>query len=551
FFDDGGNSFILSPASHFMNARLQRAPTGKLASGIVADDGKIPAGFVHHTVMAIEPGINRAFESWGRFLTDLAGKKRPANDADAGLTSLGYWTDHGARYYYHWVPGSDYRATLLQVRDAFRRIGIGLGYMQLDSWFYRKGHEGSWRSKDRLGGGTYLYEASPELFPDGLAAFQKKLRLPLITHNRWLDAKSPYRDKYAVSGNVSVDPKLWAKLMRYLRASGVRTYEQDWLSGQAMPARTLEAGERFMDAMAEAARREGVTLQLCMALPRHFLQGSKYDNLTTIRPSGDRLRAHHWKSFLFNGRLATALGEWPWTDVFQSKETQHLLLATLSGGMVGVGDAIGKLDRDNLLRAVRADGVIVKPDEPLTPLDRSYVAQAKDRAAPVVAAARTDHDGLVTSYVLAFGATRRRETLPTAELGYRGPVYAYDYFAKSGVYLEAGEAMRLAIADPCGFWIVVPVGASGIGFLGDADKFVSNGRKRISRVADDGAVSAQIVFAKGEDRVRLHGFARRRPTLRATGGRIENFAHDPRSGLFQCALIARPGASPIVTARCG
>ena len=40
-------------------------------------------------------------------------------------------------------------------------------------------------------------------------------------------------------------------------------------------------------------------------------------------------------------RLASALGEWSWTDVFMSSETSNLLLSTLSASMVGVGDALG------------------------------------------------------------------------------------------------------------------------------------------------------------------------------------------------------------------
>src|SRR5262249_61837380 len=63
------------------------------------------------------------------------------------------------------------------------------------------------------------------------------------------------------------------------------------------------------------------------------------------------------------GRLASALGEWPWTDVFTSSETSNLLLSTLSASIVGVGDALGQFDRTNLLRVVRADGVIVKPED--------------------------------------------------------------------------------------------------------------------------------------------------------------------------------------------
>ena len=123
-------------------------------------------------MLVIEPGINRAFETWGRFLTDLAGKRRPPNGADVTLNYLGYWTDHGTQYYYNFEPELEYAGTLLKIRDEFRAKQIRLGYVQLDSWFYPKGHEGRWQSAD---GGTYLYEASRDLFPEGLAAFQRKL----------------------------------------------------------------------------------------------------------------------------------------------------------------------------------------------------------------------------------------------------------------------------------------------------------------------------------------------------------------------------------------
>jgi hypothetical protein len=544
FFDDRGNAFIISAASHFMNGFLSRGSRGQLRCGIVANTQQIPAGFVATAVLAMASGVNQAFENWGRFLTDLAGKKRPANDADIGLKYLGYWTDHGAHYYYRTAPGLDYVGTLLKVRDEFGAANQRLGYLQLDSWFYPKGRRGDWHT---VRDGTYLYEAAPKLFPDGLRAFQKKLGLPLITHNRWLDRQSPYRKKFAISGNVAVDPALWRRWMRYLHASGVRIYEQDWLSGPAQPQRTLDAGDRFMDLMANAAGDEGMSMQYCMPLPRHFLQSSKYSNLTTIRPSGDRLKEQHWRSFLFNGRLATALGVWPWTDVFKSSETANLLLATLSGGMVGIGDAIGKIDWNSLRRAVRADGVLVKPDKPLTPLDQSYIACAKDPSAPIVAVARTDHEGWITSYLFAFGG--KTVTVSPAALGYEGPVYAYDYFRRSGAYLMPKGRLRLSPVGRTAYFIVVPVAVSGIGLLGDLDKFVSNGRSRVRRIVDSDALRAEIVVAAGESRVRLHGFSRSQPLLDAKAGSIENLVYDSRRRLFQFDLIARPRAAATITAR--
>ena len=45
-FDDHANTFILSPASHYMNASLSLGPQNEMRSAIIADDHAIPAGFV-------------------------------------------------------------------------------------------------------------------------------------------------------------------------------------------------------------------------------------------------------------------------------------------------------------------------------------------------------------------------------------------------------------------------------------------------------------------------------------------------------------------------
>ena len=549
FFDDSANTFIFSPASHYMNATLSFGPHGELVSGVTAESGQIPRRFSETAVLVVEPGINRAFTSWGRFLTDLAGKRRLAGENNFALKYLGYWTDHGARYYYDFESNLGYAGTLFKVRNEFRTMHIPLGYVQVDSWFYPKGHDAQWRSNDPLGGGTYLYQAARDLFPKGLADFQKKLGVPLIAHNRWIDERSPYRRTYAMSGNVSTDPRLWNHWMHFLRASGVRMYEQDWLAGPAAPVRDLYSGETFMNVMSTAARQAGIALQYCMPLPRHFLQGTLYSNLLTIRTSGDRFDKEHWKPFLFNGRLASALGEWPWTDVVMSAETSNLLLSVLSGASVGVGDAIGKFDPKNLQRVVRTDGVIVKPEDSITPLDTAYLDAAIDRGLPVVASARTRHSGTVTSYVFAFAQSRKERTAvisPTA-LGYSTPVFAYDYFGGRGVYLRSEEEVTFTVPDEGAYWVVVPVGPSGVGFLGDTDKFVPDGKARVAAVHNAEALSARILFARGEERLHLTGFALAPPEVQARNAVIDRLVYDRQTRLFHFDLIAKSGASGFVT----
>ena len=543
FFDSDSNAFILSPASDFMEASTVMGGDGEIASGIDTRITSLPAGFTHRTFLVVGQGINNTWETWGQAMTDLQGKTRPPNDADIPLTFLGYWTDNGATYYYHFVSALGYEGTLLAVRDDFAQQGIPLGYMQLDSWFYPKGAQADWNYRP---GGIYQYVAAPALFPDGLAAFQRQLGLPLFTHARWIDANSPYRQQYQMSGNVSIDPQYWDDIISYIESAGVVTYEQDWLSAQAQTDFNLNDPDAFMDNMARATSENGLTMQYCMALPRHYLQTSKYDNITNMRTSNDRFNRSKWDAFLYASRLAGALGVWPWSDVFMSSELQNLLLSTLSAGPVGVGDPIGSLNKANLLRVVRDDGVIVKPDVPIVPLDESFLNDAQNPGHPMVASTYTDFGAIKVFYIFAYNrGSDTTTTFTPASLGLSGPVYVYNYFDGSGTLMDAGGTFSEPMDNGSGsalyaYYIVVPIGPSGIGFLGDAEQFVSLGRKRIADVADDGTLEATIAFADGESSRTLHGYSPSEPNVRAVKGAVDSATYDPSTQLF--TVVVSPGA---------
>lgn len=189
--------------------------------------------------------------------------------APSSLNTLGYWTDHGATYYYNYDPNLGYPGTLRAVYNSFKQAGIPLGYMQLDGWWYPKGPSQLWSSK---GSGIYTYNADPTLFPNGLSAFQQQLGLPLMTHAKYIDASSPYRSQYTMSNNVSTDPNYWKMVANYLQSNGVATYEQDWLSNRALPAMNLTDPDAFMNNMASAMSTAGLTMQYCMPLPRQMNQ---------------------------------------------------------------------------------------------------------------------------------------------------------------------------------------------------------------------------------------------------------------------------------------
>ena len=556
FFDSQANAFILSPASNFMTAVGQHGSDGSLAMPIDPQISTLPAGFTESTLLVIGSGINSTFDQWGQALTLLTGKHRPANDANTLLNQLSYWTDAGAAYYYHPVTANQYVPQLLQLPAQFAQASVPVGAMELDSWYYPKGSPASWTSN---GSGMDTFVADPTLFPQGLAAFQQTLGLPLITHARWIDPSSPLRNQYQISGNVAIDPKYWQDYAGYMVSNNVAVLEQDWLSNRAVTNFNLTDPDAFLDNMAAALGSVGRGIIYCMPLSTHILQSSKYDNVVAVRVSSDAFQRARWDQLMFDSVIPSALGLWPFADELESANVKDVLLATLTAGPIGSGDAYGSINAASLSQAVRSDGVIVKPDLPIVPTDATFLAMAQSSVAPVVASTYTDHNGLRTAYVLAYdrtsGATAPISFLP-ASIGVAGPAYLFDYFQKTGAVLPTGTPFAGTVDYNGSYYIVAPIGPSGMAFLGDANKFVSSGKKRIEQLSDDGALHVVVRFAPNETSVVLRFYSPTEPAALATRGHAGRPAPEapgryvvtvlPGAG-GTAALDLRPAANESIT----
>ena len=556
-FDAQGRAVVISPASHFMSASLF-AGHGHLASGLRREVTRLPAQFSQATLLAFASGINAAWDSWGTALVRLvAPAARPAADADTALRYLGYWTDNGAFYYYNYDPGLGYAGTLAALVQHLRARGVPVRYLQLDSWWYYKsftdpqGARGGAKNPalpaaewNRYGG-LLRYEAHPGVLPEGLAGFHRRIDLPLITHNRWIDPASPYHEHYRISGVAALDPSWWAHIMDYLSEAGVVTYEQDWLSVLYRHSPELSAdpaaGEAFMDSMAEAAQARGLSLQYCMALPRLFLQGARYPNLTTIRVSPDRFERSRWDWFLYTSRLASALKIWPFSDVLMSAEPDNLLIATLSAGPVGIGDRIGSEDRENLVHVARADGVLVKPDAPLVPSDSMYGAEARHEPTPMIAATYVEHAGLRSTHLIAYARGERGTLarLTPGQFGIGGDAYLYDARAGTATRVQPGTALAFELGpEQLLHLVLMPVTRAGLALLGDAELFVPDGRTRLSSLTDaPGELTVTVTFASGERAVRLFGYAPSQPVAIAHEGATGELSFEPRTGRFEVSVF--------------
>jgi hypothetical protein len=563
-FNDQADAMIISPASHYMVASMLGDGRNQVTSGFNPNLRNIPAGFEQQTLVAFGNGINKTWDSWGHALLALEGAIRPVDDADTILKYLGYWTDNGAAYYYNYDFDKGYDGTLKALVKRYREDQIPIRYLQLDSWWYYKsttnadGTPGSAKKVERLPegewnryGGLLLYRAHPAVFPQGLEAFQKSVGLPLVTHNRWIDRGSPYHERYKISGVAAVDPSWWDYIASFLKSSGVVTYEQDWLdqifTHSPSFASDASTGAAFLDNMARACKEKGITMQYCMPYPCYFLQGSRYPNLMTIRPSGDRFNPDRWSHFLYTSRMASALGIWPWTDLAMSTERTNLLLSTLSAGPVGIGDLMGSETKTNLDQAVRADGVIVKPDASIVPMDRSYISDAKNEATPLMASTFTDRGGIKTTYVFAFNRdahSTQNVEFNTSELGLHEPVYVYDYLAKTAHQLGPHSTISEPVAPKgSAYFVVAPVGKSGIAFLGDENKFVGTGKQRIASVQDrPRKLSIQVLLAANENSVVLHGYSAAAPKATVSRGEGSQLQYDAATGHFAIEVKANPAA---------
>lgn len=561
-FGETGQAVVLSPVADVFLASMLGDARARIAVGMNAEVRSLPPGFTARALVAAAPSIVAAYDAWGTALRAIYSRTPATADADPTLRYIGVLTDNaGGHYYYNYdyADGLNYEDSLVRFIARSRAAGLPFGWLQLDSWWYPKS---SWNPQEQTSpvknpalpaqpwnryGGLLEWKADPGVFPHGMAAFHQRVRLPFLAHNRFIDRNSPYHQRFAISGLAGIDRRYWTELASYASHSGVATYLQDWLSAIYNFSPELHAvsgmGLEFTDGMASAMAARGITMQYCMPYPLHILQGAKYPNLTTIRAAGDGLTRAKWTQLVFNARVIREVGAWPATDVMPSGDTAAMLFATLSAGPVGVGDGFEQLDRTNIFKAARADGEIVKPDEPLTPLARSYVSQANRTGEPILASTFTRHGEHKTAYLLAFADNPQHAMaqffVSPAELGFRQRVAVFDPQSQKLVTLNAADTFSANLTGPdaYAYRIVAPISRSGIALIGDLGKFVPMGLKRITAYRNfPGGAVLGISYAAKERDLTIAGYAESPIAARAEGALVQSVNRDATTGLFKVKL---------------
>jgi hypothetical protein len=561
FFNRRYQTCIFAPASEILVSRLYGDGIKGMADGfnkgVVGGALKDP----HQTIMIFGRGIRRTVAAWGDAFRVLHHRPAVSEEATPILRDFGYWTDNGASYFYNYDPKYGYAGTLLKMASEFRRDHIHLGYMELDSWWYEKSdHFFNGRKVGPMNphlpqdnrwnhfGGTWLYHASHQLFPKGLDAFHHQVGLPLVVHARWIARHSPYHKLYRISGIAAADRAYWKSRAEYLAKNGVRAMEQDWLIdiyGESPQLHIhLSLARDFAHGMADALAAHHIATMYCMETGRFLMEAGELPDVIAMRGADDRFLKARWRNFIYTSMFIHAVGAWPWSDVFMSREPGNMLLSLLSGGPVGVGDPLGHMDVKNIDMVTRADGRLVKPSVPLMPTDQTMVNDALGRKVPLVA---TTHTGRQIRTTLVFVYRRRGNqstvvlTPHNMGLPRHGVWIAREYFTGRTVLFTGTHPITVKLAPrKWTYWVVAPLQPSRIAFFGDLRQMVPTGHERIMHLARirgvHSGVGMQVVFAAGEKEIPLTFYSYQTPEV-LSGGRLLPVSESDRISHFYQVMI--------------
>jgi hypothetical protein len=163
----------------------------------------------------------------------------------------------------------------------------------------------------------------------------------------------------------------------------------------------------------------------------------------------------------------------------------------------------------------------------------------------LLASTYTDHHPLRTAYLFCYSRNPAAETSASftpSELGYNGTVYIYEPATGLGGRQAAASPFSIALQpNQSHFYVIAPVGASGIAFLGDSAKFVGTGKERVSEITDNpDGVAATLLLSASESSIQLHGYATAAPSVTVKGGKAGPVNFNAATGHYSFSISSEP-----------
>ena len=416
-FDDGDNALLISSNDHFSTSTSTNLGINKHSDwslGIAASVLSIPSNFTHETVIVYsDSGINDVvLNKWSSKILSLYPTERVAAEDDLLTSHIGYWTDNGAYYYAY-----NFRGNLSCCdSDVFSQVkkknidgnGIKIGYWQMDDWWMPSTGLDSHIQWDGVGAMESWYPIQP-YFPGGLSELSYNLQVPLAIYGPYFSPNNIWKDEFEfIPKNVSYvlpSPKdsynFYSALFDFgmnessyknelgHRGHGMIMYEVDFMSCLSMtPAFKLhvDAQQRWLQGMNDAAKERNISIQYCMAIPANLLSSLTLSQVTNGRASWDYASSVNWNigehTLLWQAlklkpskdNFWTSYPQTPQDIPFEFGDDQsscevHAIVALMSCGPVGFSDSIGMTNATIIRRLIRGDGRLLQPNRPIAAMD--------------------------------------------------------------------------------------------------------------------------------------------------------------------------------------
>jgi hypothetical protein len=566
-----GGAVTISALQNFMVSSIYFPPSLAVdgdypifAGGVSGRLSSIPVGWRQSFLLVSAPpsapagSVNASVHAWGEALLAAGGmKQRTRVSDDFHSAYLSVYSDNGSWYYYTTLPNKTNQDTLIAVKSYVQdQLQLPVRSFQFDSFWYFK----QWPRS----GPMTEWAAMPDVFQSGYS--DNWLGMPTVAHSKFFAvnntyAAPPYNCGFhaepEVNASIPVDACAYtAMLAPAVAAWDLRMLEVDWLSYTYQLLNITQedpyAAANWMSSISQGAQANGVTVQLCMALPSQMLHTTLMPAVTHARASGDYSSDPAQWAIATTALFYDAVGVQPFKDVFRTTEVQapnpyqepnwflEALVATLSTAPVGFGDKINATNASLVMRTCRggaSDGLILKPDAPAITLDAALLSAAFPNGSlppnavtfviPDIAAAHSDHAVIGTSgsarwsYLYAARVTAPFP-LTLADLGRAGSAASssllFDYFNVFGgpvatldgsgssftIPLGQGQPSAPAAAYTLRYYIAAPVlstAGSSVSWAvaGEVDKFATMSAQRVSSVsADQSGLSVALALGVGE-----------------------------------------------------
>jgi hypothetical protein len=184
---------------------------------------------------------------------------------------------------------------------------------------------------------------------------------------------------------------------------------------------------------------------------------------------------------IFTSALYGAVGIWPSRDNIQTvadpNAYEDVLLANLLGGEIQLGHRIGECNFELVRKTYReCDGLILKPNRPITPIDRCYLEGG------VVGYTESSHNANTWYYVLSLPPAGHLSEFCPEDLGGTGRWAVYNHDSRQVSIVNAASPLALQRRVKHEYFVLAPLFESEVAVFGDVEKFVTMADMRIASV---------------------------------------------------------------------